>query len=194
MGRASWGFGTGAVLLAGVLVAPSMAHEAPGGSPSPSPGVSEAASGGLPRTRASSARETEVTINMRDAVLTHLHNKIVHFPLAVGLTAALFLVVSRRWPQYWPAARLLLLLAALGAAAAYFSGQAQAEDFEGGPLREWLERHESLGEASGIALWLGLAAAFLPNARRWMWVYALLLAALLSATGFLGGILSHSAF
>jgi uncharacterized membrane protein len=125
-------------------------------------------------------------------MLSHLHNKIVHFPLALGTTAALFLLLSLKWPQLEPAARLLLILAALGAVAAYFSGQAQEEAFEDGPLREYLERHELLGQITGGTLLAGAALSFVRKARPWLWLVALLILGLLSATGFLGGILSHT--
>jgi len=134
-----------------------------------------------------------VNVPLREAVFEHLHNKVVHFPLALGCTAALLLLLSYRWPQYWPAARLLLFLAAASAVAAYFTGKAQEEDVENGPLRLYFERHESLGIASAISLWLGWALTLVPKARPWLWLYALLILFLLSGTGFLGGILSHAA-
>jgi uncharacterized membrane protein len=121
-----------------------------------------------------------------------MHNKIVHFPLALGTTAAMLLLLAYRWPQFRPAARLLLVGAALFAGAAYFSGEAQHEPFEHGPLAEFMERHETLGKASGILLAVGAALSFWPKADRWMWIVAVAVLALLSTTGFYGGILSHT--
>jgi uncharacterized membrane protein len=173
-------------------------------SPSPSPTVATEPSpvddaGGASGTASApdpEARPTPpplVQVPLRDAILEHLHNKVVHFPFALGCAAALFLLLSYRWPQHWPAARLLVFLAAVSAVAAYFTGRAQAEDVENGPLRQYFDLHESLGITSAIALWLGWALTFAPKARPWLWLYALLLLALLSGTGFLGGILSHAA-
>ena len=64
---------------------------------------------------------------MRETMPEHMHNKIVHFPLALGFAGALFLLLSFKWPQYRSGARLLLLLAALAAIAAFFTGRAQEE-------------------------------------------------------------------
>jgi len=64
---------------------------------------------------------------------------------------------------------------------------------EEGPLREYLGRHRLLGTITGLTLWAGVGLSFIPKARRLLWIYALLLIGLLSATGFLGGILSHTA-
>src|SRR5687767_1720893 len=36
----------------------------------------------------------------------HLHNKIIHFPFALGIAGALLLLAGRRWPNYEPAARV----------------------------------------------------------------------------------------
>jgi uncharacterized membrane protein len=134
-----------------------------------------------------------IEVEVRDALFQHLHNKVVHFPLALGGAAALLLILSARWPQYWPAARLLLFLAASAAIGAYVSGRMQEEELEEGPLREYLSRHRLLGTVSGITLWAGVGLSFVRRARAFLWIYALLLMALLSATGFLGGILSHTA-
>jgi len=134
-----------------------------------------------------------IEVEVRDALFQHMHNKVVHFPLAIGGAAALLLILSARWPQYWPAARLLLFLAAAAAIGAYLSGRMQEEELEEGPLREYLSRHRLLGTVSGLTLWAGVALSFVRQARSFLWIYALLLMALLSATGFLGGILSHTA-
>ena len=131
-------------------------------------------------------------IPWRTAFTGHLHNKIVHFPLAFGLAAAVLLIVAPRWPAYEPAARLLLIVAALGAVAAYWSGGAQEDAFEDSPFHAVVELHEAFGTASGITLLAGAALAFWPRARRFMPVYGVALIAVLAATGFLGGVLSHS--
>jgi uncharacterized membrane protein len=190
-----------AAFVAALLAPNAWAHGDHKHSPSPSPASAPEASpmaepaepAAAPPPEARPTPPPTVNVPMRDAVLEHLHNKVVHFPLALGCTAALFLLISYRWPQYWPAARLLLFLAAASAVAAYFTGKAQEEDVENGPLRLYFERHESLGIASAISLWLGWALTLVPKARPWLWLYALLILFLLSGTGFLGGILSHAA-
>ena len=131
-------------------------------------------------------------IPWRTAFTGHLHNKIVHFPLALGLAAAVLFLVSPRWPAYEPAARVLLIAAALAAVAAYFSGGAQEEPFEDSPFHSVVELHETFGITTAITLWIGVALTFWARARRFLPIYGLLLILLLSATGFLGGVLSHS--
>lgn len=202
MKRGVWTLAFAAFVGATAFAPRVSAHEghkhSPSPGPTPAPGASpvaapSAAADGAAQPEAQSTPPPAIHVPLRDAIFEHLHNKIVHFPLALGCAAALFLLISYRWPQYWPAARLLLFLAAAAAVAAYFTGHAQAEDVENGPLREYFKLHESLGTTAAIALWLGWALGFVPKARRWLWLYALMILALLSGTGFLGGILSHAA-
>jgi len=128
----------------------------------------------------------------REQLFAHMHNKIVHFPIALGLMGAVLALLGRRWSQYESAARLLIVCAALAALAAYFAGQAQEDPFEGSELEEVLEWHERLGVATTILLWLGVVVSWTPPARRWLWVWALVVLVLIPVTGFLGGILAHA--
>jgi len=131
-------------------------------------------------------------IPWRSAVTSHLHNKIVHFPLAFGLAAAVLFIAAPRWPAYEPAARLLLIVAAAAAVAAYFSGGAQESVFDDSPFHSVVELHEKFGIASALTLFAGVALTFRDGARRYLPAYGVLLVLLLAATGFLGGVLSHS--
>ncbi len=128
----------------------------------------------------------------REQLFAHMHNKIVHFPIALGLMGAVLAILSRRWSHYESAARLLIGLAALFALAAYFAGEAQKDPFEGSELEAVLEWHERLGVATTVVLWLGVVVSLTPPARRWLWVWALLVFVLIPVTGFFGGILAHS--
>jgi uncharacterized membrane protein len=126
------------------------------------------------------------------AFTSHLHNKIVHFPLAFGLAAAVLMIAGPRWPAYAPAGRLLLIVAAVAAVAAYLTGGAQEAVFEDSPFHAVVEVHEAFGTATAIALCGGVALTFWAPAQRFLPVFAVLLLLLLTATGFLGGVLSHS--
>jgi uncharacterized membrane protein len=124
----------------------------------------------------------------------HLHNKIIHFPFALGIASALLLLAGRRWPAYEPAARVLLLGAGLAAIAAFFTGRLQQEAFEDGALEPVLKIHRLLGLSTAGTLWLGV---LLTSRAGWRGVwpfYAVLLLGLLMATATFGGLLSHGQF
>ena len=191
-----------AALLAALAVSPAVAHK---GHAAPSPSPSPAEPGDAPAAEEAPApasmdvadeelsdRGVMAAIPWQTAFTGHLHNKVVHFPLALGLAAAVILIIAPRWPAYEPAARLLLIGGALASVVAYFSGQAQHEPFEDSPFHSVVELHEKLGIATAIALWTGVALTYAARARRYMPVYGILLLLLLAGTGFLGGVLSHS--
>lgn len=199
-------------LLAALAVSPAAAQKCHG-APSPSPSAAapgEATPGPAAPEGADSAEAAPpedspmdvsgdladqgamAAIPWRTAFTGHLHNKIVHFPLALGLAAAAILTIAPRWPAYEPAARLLLIAGALAAVAAFFSGRAQEEPFEDSPFHSVVELHETFGIASALTLWAGVALTFWPRARRFLPLYGIFLLVFLACTGFLGGVLSHS--
>jgi uncharacterized membrane protein len=126
---------------------------------------------------------------MKEAMWSHFHNKLVHFPLALGITASVLIFFTRKRPELIPAIRILLIVAALFAVAAYFTGKAQEEPFEEGEMHEFVEFHQWLGIASGVCLWAGVIIS--TKAKNLLVPYALTQLVLLSITGFLGGILAH---
>ena len=120
----------------------------------------------------------------------HLHNKIVHFPLALGIFGALFLLLSFRYPSFkWPA-RTLLFVAGLAGIAAIFTGGAQAAEFEGTSLAQVLEYHGKIAFNSLILIWGALILSFFEVTRKFFWLYAIILIAGLILAGGLGGILA----
>ena len=131
-------------------------------------------------------------IPWRLALIGHMHNKVVHFPLALGVAAAVLLIVAPRWPVYEPAARVLLIAAALFAVVAYFTGGAQEYAFDDSPYHAVVELHETFGIATALTLFAGVALTFRAGLRKLLPAYGVLLLLVLAATGFLGGVLSHS--
>lgn len=198
-----------AAILAALAVSPAVAHKGYAAqSPSPSPAAPSEAPAGTPAAEEAEAappadssmevsgdladQGTLAAIPWQTAFTGNLHNKIVHFPLALGLAAAVFFMIAPRWPAYEPAARLLLIAGALAAVVAFFSGRAQEEQFEDSPFHSVVELHEKFGITTAITLWAGVALTFWVRARRFMPLYGILLVLLLVCTGFLGGVLSHS--
>jgi hypothetical protein len=126
---------------------------------------------------------------MKEAMWAHLHNKIIHFPLALGLAASVLIFFARKRPELLLAIQVLLIVAAVFAIAAYFTGKAQEEPFEEGEMHEFVELHQWFGIASGVCLWAGVFVS--SKAKSLLTLYAVVQLILLSATGFLGGILAH---
>lgn len=144
------------------------------------------------RETSSSDQETELLPPLRELVFQHIHNKLVHFPIAFGLAAALFIIIGLKKPGYENSTKILLFLGGLFAIAAYFSGRAQKDAFEDTPLEQVLKIHEILGISTGISLWLGFLMMNLKPTKKYAWIIALIIIGLVSAVGFYGGILAHT--
>lgn len=125
------------------------------------------------------------------AATDHMHNKLVHFPIVLTLVAAALLIVARRRPELESVAFWMVWIAALSVIPAYFSGQAQEEEFVGKP-KEWLgELHEKVGITIGVTQALWVLMLLKANTRRFAWTVGILLAVLVLTAGFLGGLLAH---
>ena len=121
----------------------------------------------------------------------HVHNKLVHFPIALGLVAVLFIWLALRWPGLETSAEILVWLAVLSVMLTVITGLLQAAPFQDTPKEVWVNRHRLLGLATAAALFLwGLLFRFRIHAR-WIRLWSLAVALLLSLTGSLGGLLSH---
>lgn len=128
---------------------------------------------------------------LSEALFDDLHNKLIHFPIVLTLVAAVMVIVARRKPQFEPVAFWLVWLAALSVIPAYFSGKAQEEHFHGKP-KEWLvEVHEKQAITIAIIQALWVLSLLRANTRRFAWVIGLVLAVMVSAAGFIGGLIAH---
>ena len=128
---------------------------------------------------------------------THFHAMIIHFPIALlmaGFFSELLGLITKK-EFFKNAAVFLLLMGALGAIAAYISGNMAGEGIEEGPLKQPLDRHEL---AATITLWLATITALLRAAtfyfkynRSWVkWAFIILFAVLagsVATTGYYGG-------
>lgn len=159
-----------------------------GGSSAAAPGMDTV------RTSPSSSAETEDHMYVLKPWLslrTHLHNKAIHVPIGFALSAYLLSLLSYRWKEVQPAVRWLVLVAALGAVAAYVTGTNQAALLEGGS-KDWvIEIHERLGITTGIMLWVWAGCCWIKPMRRWANIPGTLAVLLVTVTGFFGGVLAH---
>ncbi len=129
--------------------------------------------------------------SIKDAIFKHLHNKLIHFPIALSVLSFFFFLISFKYPDFKKPAELMLLIAALFTIPVYFSGEAQIENFEKG-AKEWLaEIHEEFGIFTIISIWLWLFVSRIKGIRKFAIVFGIITMILISITGFYGGILAH---
>lgn len=124
---------------------------------------------------------------LKDILFTHLHNKLIHFPIVLSLLAFLFFL----FPGNEKEARFLLILTAAFTIPVYFTGQAQSEFFEG-KEKEWIvELHEQFGIFTILSIWIFLFLSFLKIPKIIKIIFGVIVVILVMITGLYGGICAH---
>ncbi len=122
---------------------------------------------------------------------SHLHNKLVHFPISLAVLAFIFTIISRKKKEYEPAILVILIVAAIFTVPTIFTGLIQADSFTNN-AKEWLvDLHEKLGYGSALSLFTWLIFLLLEPLKKYAWIVGLLCVILILITGFYGGIVAH---
>jgi uncharacterized membrane protein len=125
-------------------------------------------------------------------VWAHPHNQWVHFPIALGLTGVVLVLLARRWPSLYTSAAVCLTMGALGGVTASITGWLQRESFTTGPWSYVLQVHQTFGFLASAYLVLCAFVSWRPAFRPWLWLYVLPLAVGLFVAALYGGFLSSS--
>ncbi len=138
-----------------------------------------------------SEEDEEFKLTIEDALFEHIHNKIIHFPIAFIVLGFLFTLFEFKYQKFDLAIKIMIILTVLFSAAAFVTGNIQMEAFEETP-KDWLVHlHRIFGiiTFSVSVLW----TLFLYNnkLKKYAWAIALLAFLIVSVTGFLGGVLAH---
>lgn len=128
--------------------------------------------------------------------LEHLHNAIVHFPIVLAYGALVLALWGLRDRRARTELRWVLLVGALFAVLAYFTGERAEERAEArGIAEQLLELHERGGILTAalfvLSALLAWAESFARGLRHLALVSVLLLSASVTYTGYLGGQIAH---
>jgi uncharacterized membrane protein len=133
----------------------------------------------------------EYELNFGDALLEHIHNKIIHFPIVMAVVAFLFAVLGYKDDHYQLVIKIMLLIAGIFAIIAFFSGTNQLEPFIG-DSKEWLaNKHRLLGITATVSIWLWFLCLSVKSLKKFRWLFAVISVVLVSITGLYGGVLAH---
>jgi len=90
-------------------------------------------------------KEKPMKLNPSEQVFEHLHNKLVHFPIALGVFAFLLTLINFKWKNFDSAILISILIALLFAIGAFITGKNQSEPFID-TAKEWVvELHQAFG-------------------------------------------------
>ncbi|AFN74025.1 hypothetical protein MROS_0783 [Melioribacter roseus P3M-2] len=144
-----------------------------------------------PNANGSEAEEKTFELDIRKSLFSHLHNKLVHFPIAFSLAALLLMFFYLKDERYRPALLALVSLAFLTAVGAYFTGEQQKAAFEN-TSRWWVaDLHELFGIITSVTILFWLISLLSVRYKKITIILSLVVAALVFVTGFLGGTLAH---
>ncbi len=125
------------------------------------------------------------------AAFEHIHNKVIHFPIALTVIGLLLMVLGYKDNKYWNALKIIIPTAALLTIIVVFSGLNQAEPFEGTAAYSLVETHELLGYGVLTSLILWSVALYVNKLKKFVWVFAILTFLLVSLAGLYGGVIAH---
>src|SRR5258708_6896858 len=87
-------------------------------------------------TGAKAATKVDWPSLIKASIPSHMHNRLVHFPIALGLAGCLFLILSRKIENLRPGGRWLLFLAAFSSIVAIFTGRAMQDGLESAAAKQ----------------------------------------------------------
>ncbi len=134
------------------------------------------------------SEEKQISVS---AIFEHVHNKVIHFPIALSIIGFLLMLIGYKNNNYLSAIKIIIPFAALISIIAVLSGLNQAEPFEGTSTYSLVETHELLGFGVLGSLVLWSISLYLNKLRKLVWLFAILTITLVSFAGFLGGIIAH---
>lgn len=134
--------------------------------------------------------EEPFKLNYLEETLSHVHNKLVHFPVALSFLAFLFTLLSFKWKQFEFSIKYIVLTAAIFSIPTVITGLNQAEYFIGDP-KEWIVGiHKTLGIILLSTLWIWFIFLSIKPLKRFGWIIATISLVVMIITGFYGGILA----
>ncbi|OGU65749.1 MAG: hypothetical protein A2499_18505 [Stygiobacter sp. RIFOXYC12_FULL_38_8] len=136
-------------------------------------------------------KEKPMKLNPSEQVFEHLHNKLVHFPIALGVFAFLLTLINFKWKNFDSAILISILIALLFAIGAFITGKNQSEPFID-TAKEWVvELHQAFGLSVLLSFFVWSVFLIIDKLRKYAWIVGLIAFILILTAGFLGGVIAH---
>lgn len=138
-----------------------------------------------------SIKEEPAKLNPSEEIFKHMHNKLVHFPIALGVFAFFLTLLNFKWKNLDAAILITILVALLFSIAAFITGKNQSTSFIG-TSKEWIvELHQNIGIAILINFFIWTIVLIIDKLNKYAWVIGLIAFHLILVAGFLGGVIAH---
>lgn len=126
-----------------------------------------------------------------EAIFEHIHNKVVHFPIALSFAGFLLMLFGYKDKKFLDALKIIIPVGAVIGVVAIISGQAQIGPFEGTNKIELVGIHQILGYAVVFLLILWSISLYFRRFYKISFILALITMLLVSVVGLYGGIIAH---
>jgi len=137
------------------------------------------------------SEEEEINEVTLEAAFEHIHNKVIHFPIALTVIGLLLMVLGYKDDKYWGALKIIIPSAALLTIVSVLSGLNQAEPFVGTSAYSLVETHELLGYGVLASIILWSVTLYVEKLKKYVWAVTILTFLLVSAAGLYGGVIAH---
>ncbi len=136
-------------------------------------------------------KEKPMKLNPTEQIFAHMHNKVVHFPIALGLFAFFLSLLNFKWKNFDSAILISVLVALLFSIVTFITGKNQSEPFIG-TAKEWIvELHQNIGLALIINFFIWAIFLFVDKLKKYAWLVGLIAFILILTAAFLGGVIAH---
>jgi len=126
-----------------------------------------------------------------DALFEHVHNKLIHFPIAFGILLFIFMILGYKQEVCNRASKIIVVLGTLASIAAIITGYMQIAPFEGTATFALVQVHRILGfVVLGIYLIMNWAV-FTRQSNKILLILSGILALTISLAGLYGGVIAH---
>lgn len=145
----------------------------------------------MPMMKKEEMQEEKFELKPSEEIFEHLHNKIVHFPIAIGVIAFLFSLLHLRRKNYNTTILILVVLGLAFSVLAFFTGLNQVKPFEGTNKYWVVELHRNFGISILIAYFIWLFFLLVDKIKKYAWIIGAIIFVLILITAFLGGVIAH---
>ncbi len=135
--------------------------------------------------------ESKEEIVFPDVLFEHIHNKLVHFPIALSILAFLFTILNFKWKQFEFPIKYIVLIAAIFTIPVIVTGLIQADNFIGDPKESFVYTHKWLGIVSTFIIWVWSYFLWKNSLQKFAWIFAFIILILIILTALQGGIIAH---
>ncbi len=135
--------------------------------------------------------EEPFVLNPSEEIFRHMHNKVVHFPVAFGYLLFIFIILGYKVEVCHRASKIIVVLGGLSSILAAIFGLLQVSPFIGTQKYSYVILHRNLAFVSVFIYALLTWAIFRRSSWKIQFAIVLILAGLITVIGFLGGAIAH---